>query len=127
MAQEHFRSSAPYKIAVLRLLTPMTVARTLFFFMLLSVPARVDAQSASTVDDMQIRNSLWLTSPLRSPAQASVNVEMHEDIPKMAYAAKYKGIANQAERLKRDLESELKRMAIIEYLKTATLSKRKRS
>merc|ERR1711879_161757 len=91
---------------------PMTVSRIAFLLVLLSLASRVESQSASTVDGFQVRNSLFITQPLRSPAQASINVEMHEDIPRMAYMAKYNGIANQAERLKRDLESELKRMTI---------------
>merc|ERR1712187_188410 len=91
---------------------PMTMSRLAFLLVLLSLATRVESQSASAVDGYQVRNSLFITQPLRSPAQASINVVMHEDIPRMVYMAKYKGIANQAERLKRDLESEIKRMTI---------------
>merc|ERR1712190_674770 len=52
------------------------------------------------VDAYEIRNSLYLTQPLRSPAQAAVNVLEHEDVNKMEEAAKYKGIKEQIERLR---------------------------
>ena len=44
----------------------------------------------------------WLVvrqQPMRTPAQASVNVIMHEDVRKMSEAAKYAGIEDQIQRL----------------------------
>merc|ERR1711972_265972 len=59
------------------------------------------------VDAYKIRNSLYLTQPLRSPAQAAVNVLEHEDVRHMATAAKYKGMRDQTERLHQKFASSI--------------------
>ena len=69
--------------------------------------AKHPSGSASPVDGFQIRNSLYVTQPLRSPARASVRVMLNEDMSKMVLAAKYHGIADQAQRAERDFENEL--------------------
>ena len=47
------------------------------------------------VDSDRITSSLYLTQPLRSPPQATVNVIMHEDVQSMKDASKYKGMLDQ--------------------------------
>merc|ERR1711862_305098 len=65
------------------------------------------ALEASPVDGYQIRNSLFLTQFLRSPAQASINIVEHEDLPAMERKAKYMGMALEAERARRAVLDEL--------------------
>ena len=45
---------------------------------------------------------------MRSPAQASVNVLVHEDMRKMKEAAKYEGMKNQIERLRAKFAQRLR-------------------
>merc|ERR1712012_117413 len=54
------------------------------------------ASKSIPVDGYKIRNSLYLTQPMREPAQASVNVIMHEDAANMHEESKYSGREDQA-------------------------------
>jgi len=63
------------------------------------------------VDGYKIRNSLYLTQPMREPAQASVNVIMHEDMPRILQESKYKGMEDQTEQLQEDIQVVLHAMA----------------
>ena len=47
------------------------------------------------VDADRIKKSVFLTEPLRSPPQASVNIIMHEDVKRMKDAFKYHGMVDQ--------------------------------
>ena len=53
------------------------------------------ASKVLPVDAYKIRNSLYVTQPLRAPAQAAVNVISKEDVGKMGEEAKYKGMLAQ--------------------------------
>jgi len=53
------------------------------------------ASKVLPVDAYKIRNSLYLTQSLRSPAQAAVNVVSKEDVAKAQEEAKYKGMLAQ--------------------------------
>lgn len=55
----------------------------------------------------KIRNSLYLTQLLRSPAQASINVVEQEDPQRVYEEAKYKAMQGRALRLDRALETKL--------------------
>jgi len=63
------------------------------------------------VDAYKIRNSLFLTQPMRSPPQASVNVISKED-PGLIVQAKYEGMENQVERLRGAFASRLQGLAM---------------
>jgi len=69
------------------------------------------ATKSIPVDGYKIRNSLYLTQPMREPAQASVNVIMHEDMPRMQQESKYKGMEDQIERLQEDIRDVIHAMA----------------
>merc|ERR1712187_554952 len=77
-----------------------------------SIPSAVSFMSAQTipVDAYKIRNSLYLTQPMRTPATASVNVIMKEDTAASFDAAKYKGIESQIESLEQAFEIGLKQL-----------------
>ena len=62
-------------------------------------PAGFLAARALPVDGYKIRNSLYLTQPLRSPAQAALNVISREDTSLMQEEAKYAGMAQASRRL----------------------------
>ena len=47
------------------------------------------------VDADRIKRGWYLTQPLRSPPQATVNVIMHEDVQNMKDASKYNGMLDQ--------------------------------
>ena len=48
------------------------------------------------VDGQKIRNSLWLTQVLRSPAQATINAGVHEDIGALQTAQRYEQMEERA-------------------------------
>ncbi|CAJ1442324.1 unnamed protein product [Effrenium voratum] len=58
------------------------------------------ASKVMPVDGFKIRNSLFLTQLLRSPAQASVNVIEKEDVANMKSKAVYKGMQDKLRRMK---------------------------
>merc|ERR1712228_359002 len=62
------------------------------------------------VDGYKIRNSLYLTQPMRKPAQASVNVLMHEDTSRMYEKSKYKGRKDQTVQLRGRIQDILRLM-----------------
>ena len=73
----------------------------------LPAPSRVYAGDASAggdlsflstlpVDAQKMRNSLWLTQVLRSPAQATVNAAVHEDIGSLRQQQRYALIEEKA-------------------------------
>lgn len=57
------------------------------------------AAKALPVDGYKLRNSLYLTQPLRSPAQAALNIISREDTLQMREEAKYAGMAQATRRL----------------------------
>ena len=59
------------------------------------------------VDADRIKKSLYLTQPLRSPPQASVNVIMHEDVQRMKDESKYKGMVDQTHALQNEFRQGL--------------------
>jgi len=58
------------------------------------------ATKVGWVDAQKIRDSLYLTQLMRSPAQASVNVLVHEDPYQLGAHAKYKAMESAASYLK---------------------------
>lgn len=58
------------------------------------------ATKVGWVDAQKVRNSLYLTQLMRSPAQASVNVLVHEDPNQLGSHAKYKAMESAASYLK---------------------------
>merc|ERR1712117_664669 len=62
------------------------------------------ASKTIPVDGYKIRNSLYLTQPMREPAQASVNVIMHEDMQRMQEESKYKGMEEQIAQLQENIK-----------------------
>lgn len=81
--------------------TTGNAARSVSFLAAKSIP----------VDGYKIRNSLYLTQPMREPAQASVNVIVHEDISRMQEESKYKGMEDQAMQLHRQVQDMLRAMS----------------
>jgi len=69
------------------------------------------ASKTIPVDGYKIRNSLYLTQPMREPAQASVNVIMHEDMQRMQEESKYKGMEEQIAQLQENIKDVLHAMA----------------
>lgn len=63
------------------------------------------------VDAYKLRNSLFLTQPMRSPAAAAVNVVMREDVVKMKDQAKYQAMEDQTSRLQEEFEKSLAAMS----------------
>merc|ERR1712166_31846 len=59
------------------------------------------------VDALKIRNSMFVTQPMRSPAAAAVNVVMKEDVAELQDVAKYAAMENQIDRLHADFERGL--------------------
>jgi len=74
-------------------------------------PPRPAGFLASPVDSDRIRNSLYLSQPLRSPPQATVNVVMQEDVRGMQDHAKYAGAREQTARLMAAFHRDLDDMA----------------
>merc|ERR1712183_395226 len=74
-------------------------------------PASFLAAKTMPVDGYKIRNSLYLTQPMRSPPQASVNVIEGEDTSKMLSQAKYHGIQNQITRLLSEFNDDVLALA----------------
>lgn len=62
------------------------------------------------VDAFKLRNSLFLTQPLRSPAAAAINIVEHEDVSKLKDKAKYQAMENQISRLQEEFEKSLAAM-----------------
>jgi len=58
------------------------------------------ATKVGWVDAQKVRDSLYLTQLMRSPAQASVNVLVHEDPYQLGAHAKYKAMESAASYLK---------------------------
>lgn len=58
------------------------------------------------VDGYRVRNSLYLTQLMRSPAAASVNVIEAEDAPRMYEEAKYKAMQGQSSLLENTLSNK---------------------
>ena len=58
------------------------------------------ATKGGWIDSQKVRNSLYLTQLMRSPAQASVNVLVHEDPYQLGAHAKYKAMESAASYLK---------------------------
>ena len=56
-------------------------------------------------DDQKIRDSLYLTQLMRSPAQASVNVLVHEDPYQISAHAKYKAMESAASYLRSNVDA----------------------
>merc|ERR1712032_705088 len=63
------------------------------------------------VDAYKMRNSLYLTQLLRSPAQAAINVIMREDLPKMRQQSIYRSMEGQSDRLYREFKQSMNDMA----------------
>jgi len=63
------------------------------------------------VDSYKIRNSLFLSQPLRMPAAAAVNVIENEDTSRMYEEAKYAGMQSQASRLDRIVKEKFDLLA----------------
>lgn len=59
------------------------------------------------VDGYKVRNSLFLSQLLRTPAAAAVNVLENEDAARMLEEAKYKAMEGQSSRLDHNLEKRL--------------------
>jgi len=73
-------------------------------------PVSFLASKSIPVDGYKIRNSLYLTQPLREPEQASVNVIMSEDLPRMQEESKYRGMEDKAVQLKHQIRAMLTAM-----------------
>merc|ERR1719291_433615 len=59
------------------------------------------ATKSLPTDAYKMRNSVFLTAPMRSPPQAAVNVIMREDVSGMQERSKYRGMESQIRRLRR--------------------------
>ena len=62
--------------------------------------ARFLATKVGWVDAQKVRDSLYLTQLMRSPAQASVNVLVHEDPYELGARAKYKAMESASSHLR---------------------------
>jgi len=62
------------------------------------------------IDAYKIRNSLYLTQPMREPPQASINVVMREDLHELEEESKYRGMEDQAAQLREDIRDALQAM-----------------
>jgi len=62
------------------------------------------------VDAYKLRNSLFLTQPMRSPAVAAINVVEREDLARMKDQAKYQAMEDQISRLQEEFEKSLAAM-----------------
>ena len=65
------------------------------------------ATKVGWVDAQKVRDSLYLTQLMRSPAQASVNVLVHEDPYQLGAHAKYKAMESAASYLKSYVDAGL--------------------
>jgi len=65
------------------------------------------ASKVLPVDAYKIRNSLYLTQSLRSPAQAAINIVSKEDVAKAQEEAKYKGMLAQTANIMKSIKTEL--------------------
>lgn len=74
-------------------------------------PVAFLAAKTIPVDGYKIRNSLYLTQPMREPAQASVNVIMREDMPGMQEQSKYKGMEDQLKQLQEHIKDVVRAMS----------------
>jgi len=68
------------------------------------------ASEVLPVDAYKIRNSLYLTQSMRSPAQAAINVVSREDVAKAQEEAKYKGMLAQTANIMKSIKTELTQM-----------------
>jgi len=68
------------------------------------------ASKVLPVDAYKIRNSLYLTQSMRSPAQAAINVVSREDVAKAQEEAKYKGMLAQTANIMKSIKTELTQM-----------------
>jgi len=68
------------------------------------------ASKTLPVDGYKIRNSLYLTQPLREPEQASVNVIENEDVQSMQAKAKYRGMEDKSGQLEEQIRAQLAAM-----------------
>jgi len=71
------------------------------------------ATKSIPVDGYKIRNSLFLTQPMREPEQASVNVIMQEDLARRQEESKYKGMEDQTQQLEQHIKATL--AALVEH------------
>ena len=75
------------------------------------MPGSFLASKLQPVDATRVRKSLAATEPQASPAEASVNVIMGEDVEAILEKAKYKGLVDQIGRLAEDFEHDVAELA----------------
>mmetsp|Transcript_56534 Transcript_56534/g.163905 ORF Transcript_56534/g.163905 Transcript_56534/m.163905 type:complete len:112 (+) Transcript_56534:65-400(+) len=67
------------------------------------------------VDAFKMRNSLYLTQPLRTPSQAAVNIVEREDMAKMQREARYLAMEARRAELDRQFDERLSEMSAMAH------------